>query len=228
MSNGVFKSRVHRALVNPKYERMTLAMFCMPHTEKGIGPFLEKVRESSILIFRSSMKDKKKCLRAEDDFEGYGNDVILLDQQTLDWVDRLISLLDQNTNKSFNFGLKILLTSVFGLKPHADGTAITVLLQDKEIEGLQLLKDGQWVGVPIVRDALTINVGDQIEIMSNGVFKSRVHRALVNPKYERMTLAMFCMPHTEKGIGPVDELITDETPRLYKNVKYSLDFYFEH
>lgn len=64
--------------------------------------------------------------------------------------------------------------------------------------------------------------------MSNGVFKSRVHRALVNPKYERMTLAMFYMPQTEKGIGPVDELITDETPRLYKNVKYSLDFYFEH
>ncbi|GJV78089.1 non-heme dioxygenase N-terminal domain-containing protein, partial [Tanacetum coccineum] len=54
--------------------------------------------------------------------------------------------------------------NVFGLKPHADGTAITVLLQDKEIEGLQLLKDGQWVGVPIVRDALTINVGDQIEV----------------------------------------------------------------
>ncbi|GKG33677.1 non-heme dioxygenase N-terminal domain-containing protein, partial [Tanacetum coccineum] len=53
------------------------------------GSFLEKVREISRLFFRSSMEDKKKCLRAEDDFEGYGNDVILLDQQTLDWVDRL-------------------------------------------------------------------------------------------------------------------------------------------
>ncbi|GKA42096.1 non-heme dioxygenase N-terminal domain-containing protein [Tanacetum coccineum] len=52
---------------------------------------------------------------------------------------------------------------VLGVKPHADGSTITVLLQDKEIEGLQLLKDDQWVGVPIVRDALTINVGDQIQ-----------------------------------------------------------------
>lgn len=55
--------------------------------------------------------------------------------------------------------------NVLGVKPHADGSAITVLLQDKEVEGLQLLKDNQWFGVPIVRDALTINVGDQIEVI---------------------------------------------------------------
>ncbi|KAI3801795.1 hypothetical protein L1987_29910 [Smallanthus sonchifolius] len=62
---------------------------------------------------------------------------------------------------------------VLGVKPHADSSAITLLLQDKEVEGLQLLKDGQWVGVPVVPDALTINVGDQIEIMSNGIFSSK-------------------------------------------------------
>ncbi|PWA95190.1 2-oxoglutarate (2OG) and Fe(II)-dependent oxygenase superfamily protein [Artemisia annua] len=117
---------------------------------------------------------------------------------------------------------------VLGVKPHADGSAITVLLQDKEVEGLQLLKDDQWVGVPIVPDALTINVGDQIEIMSNGIFKSPVHRVFVNSKNERMTLAMFCMPQTEKDIGPVDGLITNERPRLYKNVTFTLDFFFKN
>ncbi|GKA22145.1 non-heme dioxygenase N-terminal domain-containing protein [Tanacetum coccineum] len=53
---------------------------------------------------------------------------------------------------------------VLGLKPHGDGSAITFLLQDKEVEGLQLLKDDQWVGVPVVPDALTINVDDQMEV----------------------------------------------------------------
>nr|GFA76505.1 non-heme dioxygenase N-terminal domain-containing protein [Tanacetum cinerariifolium] len=48
---------------------------------------------------------------------------------------------------------------VLGVKPHADGSTITGLLQDKEVESLQLLKDDQWFGVLIVRDALTINVG---------------------------------------------------------------------
>ncbi|GMQ07290.1 hypothetical protein CsSME_00051543 [Camellia sinensis var. sinensis] len=51
-----------------------------------------------------------------------------------------------------------------GLKPHADGTAITFLLQDKEVEGLQILKDGQWFRVPIIPHALLINVGDQAEV----------------------------------------------------------------
>lgn len=53
---------------------------------------------------------------------------------------------------------------VLGLKPHADGSAITFLLQDREVEGLQILKDGQWVGVPIIPQALVINLGDQLEV----------------------------------------------------------------
>ncbi|XP_071699177.1 protein LATERAL BRANCHING OXIDOREDUCTASE 1-like [Rutidosis leptorrhynchoides] len=117
---------------------------------------------------------------------------------------------------------------VLGLKPHADGSAVTVLLQDKEVEGLEFLKDGQWFGFPIIPDALTINIGDQIEVMSNGIFKSPVHRVSVNSKRERMTVGMFCIPQTEKDIGPVEGLITDETPRLYKNVTFSLDFFFEY
>lgn len=53
---------------------------------------------------------------------------------------------------------------VLGLKPHADGSTITLLLQDKEVEGLQILKDNKWFKVPIISDALLVNVGDQIEV----------------------------------------------------------------
>ncbi|XP_057550065.1 protein SRG1-like isoform X2 [Amaranthus tricolor] len=52
---------------------------------------------------------------------------------------------------------------VLGLKPHSDGTVLTVLLQDKQVEGLQVLKDNKWFKVPIVPDALFINLGDQLE-----------------------------------------------------------------
>lgn len=64
--------------------------------------------------------------------------------------------------------------------------------------------------------------------MSNGVFKSPVHRVFVNSKSERMTLAMFCMPQTEKDIGVVDELVTCEKPKLYKNVTFTADFFFKN
>jgi len=53
---------------------------------------------------------------------------------------------------------------VLGLNPHTDGSSITVVLQDKEVEGLQVLKDNRWFKVPIVPDALLINVGDQMEV----------------------------------------------------------------
>jgi len=52
-----------------------------------------------------------------------------------------------------------------GLKPHADRSAITIVLQDKEVEGLQFLKDDQWFRFPIqLPHALLINVGDQSEV----------------------------------------------------------------
>lgn len=56
--------------------------------------------------------------------------------------------------------------SVLGLKPHADATAVTMLLQDKEVEGLQVLKDDQWFKAPIIPnpDALFINLGDILEV----------------------------------------------------------------
>ena len=59
---------------------------------------------------------------------------------------------------------------VLGLKPHADGSTITFLLQDKEVEGLQMLKDNHWFKVPIISDAFVINVGDQIEVITDGFY----------------------------------------------------------
>lgn len=53
---------------------------------------------------------------------------------------------------------------VLGLKPHADGTTITIVLQDRDVRGLQLLKDDQWFWAPIIPHALLVNIGDQLEV----------------------------------------------------------------
>ncbi|KAL6974075.1 hypothetical protein U1Q18_028257 [Sarracenia purpurea var. burkii] len=118
---------------------------------------------------------------------------------------------------------------VLGAKPHADGSAITFLLQDNEVEGLQILKDEKWFRVPIVPHALLVFVGDQAEIMSNGMFKSPVHRVVTNSERERITLAMFCFPESGKEIGPVEELIADgRMPRLYRNVSNFVEIYLQN
>ncbi|CAI8600386.1 unnamed protein product [Vicia faba] len=117
---------------------------------------------------------------------------------------------------------------VLGLKPHADGSSITFVLQDKEVEGLQVLKDNQWFKVPIIPDALVINVGDQIEIMSNGIFQSPVHRVVTNAEKERLTVAMFCIPDSEKEIKPVEKLVNESRPILYRPVKDYVGIYFQY
>lgn len=54
---------------------------------------------------------------------------------------------------------------VLGVKPHTDRSGITVLLQDREVEGLQvLLDDDKWVKVPVIPHALVVNLGDQMQV----------------------------------------------------------------
>ncbi|KAK9697953.1 hypothetical protein RND81_08G072300 [Saponaria officinalis] len=108
---------------------------------------------------------------------------------------------------------------VLGLKPHSDGTLITILLQDKDVNGLQVLKDDQWYKVPVIPDALFINVGDQLEILTNGILKSPVHKAVIDKEKARMSVAVPSAVQPDKEIGPLSELIDKDTPRLYKNVK---------
>ncbi|XP_015870210.2 protein SRG1 isoform X2 [Ziziphus jujuba] len=107
---------------------------------------------------------------------------------------------------------------VLGLKPHSDGTGYTIILQD-DVEGLQVSKDGKWFTVPTISDAFLVLMGDQMEIMTNGMFKSPVHRVLANSKRERISLAMFYTPEANKEIGPEQALINDINPKLFRNFK---------
>lgn len=53
---------------------------------------------------------------------------------------------------------------VLGLTPHSDGSALTVLQQDTASVGLQILKDGAWLPVHPIANALVVNVGDTLEV----------------------------------------------------------------
>ena len=54
---------------------------------------------------------------------------------------------------------------VMGLVPHADSSIITVLQQDGQVSGLEILKDGQWLQVSPLKDAFVVNVGDQLQVI---------------------------------------------------------------
>lgn len=64
--------------------------------------------------------------------------------------------------------------------------------------------------------------------MSNGVFKSPVHRVVTNSKRERVSVAVFCCPGPDKEIEPIGRLVNDTSPRLFKKVKNYGDTYFQY
>lgn len=55
--------------------------------------------------------------------------------------------------------------------------------------------------------------------MSNGIFKSPVHRVVTNAAKERISVVMFYFGGLEKEIGPASEMIDEKRPALYKKVK---------
>ncbi|CAI0466190.1 unnamed protein product [Linum tenue] len=107
---------------------------------------------------------------------------------------------------------------VIGLTPHSDGTGLTILLQVNEVEGLQIKKDGNWVPVKVLPNAFVVNVGDIVEIITNGVYRSIEHRATVNSEKERLSIASFHSPRFDGEIYPAPSLVSGETPALFRNV----------
>ncbi|GLJ27426.1 hypothetical protein SUGI_0538520 [Cryptomeria japonica] len=117
---------------------------------------------------------------------------------------------------------------VLGLSAHADMVALTLLLQDDEVLGLQIHKDDQWRSVKPIPYALVINIGNLLEAMTNGRYKSVVHRAITNKKKARLSIGVFYAPGFTQEISPATELIDDNHPCLFRKFiheDYMQDYY---
>lgn len=77
---------------------------------------------------------------------------------------------------------------VNGLRAHTDAGGVILLFQDDQVNGLQILKDGQWIDVQPIKNSIVINTGDQIEVLSNGKYKSVWHRVLALPTGNRRSI----------------------------------------
>ncbi|KAL5571199.1 hypothetical protein UlMin_020796 [Ulmus minor] len=111
-----------------------------------------------------------------------------------------------------------------GLRAHTDAGGIILLFQDDKVSGLQLLKDGQWIDVPPVRHSIVINLGDQLEVITNGKYKSVLHRVIAQTDGTRMSIASFYNPGSDAVIYPAPNLVEKEAEE--KNQVYP-KFVFE-
>ncbi|XP_042475854.1 1-aminocyclopropane-1-carboxylate oxidase 5-like [Macadamia integrifolia] len=105
-----------------------------------------------------------------------------------------------------------------GLRAHTDAGGVILLFQDDKVKGLQILKDGEWIDVQPLPNAIVINTGDQIEVLSNGRYKSVWHRVLVSSDGNRRSIASFYNPSLKATIAPAPELmkpVKEEVPHAY-------------
>jgi isopenicillin N synthase-like dioxygenase len=80
---------------------------------------------------------------------------------------------------------------VIGIAPHSDGFGLTLLLQVNDTPGLQISKDGRWHPVRPQTSAFVINVGEILEVLTNGHYKSVFHRVVVDTERGRDTIVVF-------------------------------------
>ncbi|OIT00518.1 PREDICTED: 1-aminocyclopropane-1-carboxylate oxidase [Nicotiana attenuata] len=102
-----------------------------------------------------------------------------------------------------------------GLRAHTDAGGIILLFQDDKVSGLQLLKDDKWIDVPPMRHSIVINLGDQLEVITNGKYKSVEHRVIAQPDGNRMSIASFYNPGSDAVIYPAPELLEKENKAIY-------------
>lgn len=92
------------------------------------------------------------------------------------------------------------------LHHHTDPGLITLLLQD-DVGGLQTrTRHGQWIDVPANPEAVVVNLGDALQVVSNDRYCAAVHRVLPMGTRARYSTPYFLNPRPDAVLAPLAAL----------------------
>ncbi|KAK1283031.1 Flavonol synthase/flavanone 3-hydroxylase [Acorus calamus] len=107
-----------------------------------------------------------------------------------------------------------------GLCPHSDHGGFTILTQN-DVDGLWIRHVDEWVPVDHVTSTFVVNIGDYLEILSNGRYKSVEHMVLVNEHKTRISVAVGHGPHMEAILKPAENILSvDGCGPKYRPIVY--------
>ncbi|KAE8720036.1 Protein SRG1 [Hibiscus syriacus] len=170
--------------------------------------------------------------------EVYCTEVKNLAMRTLDYMAKALKMDGEEMRAMFDDGVQAMRMNYYppcpqpdmtiGFSPHSDADALTILFQLDETEGLQVRKDGKWIPIKPLPNAFVVNIGDIMEILSNGIYRSIEHRAVVNSTKQRLSIATFYSSKLDRELGPAHSLIVPNNPAIFRRVpleKYFKEFF---
>jgi isopenicillin N synthase-like dioxygenase len=91
----------------------------------------------------------------------------------------------------------------WGVGEHTDYGLLTILKQD-DAGGLEVKTDAGWVAAPPVDGSFVCNIGDMLDRMTRGVYRSTPHRARNLAPRDRLSFPFFFDPNFFAAVWPID------------------------
>ncbi|PQM40832.1 protein DOWNY MILDEW RESISTANCE 6-like [Prunus yedoensis var. nudiflora] len=108
-------------------------------------------------------------------------------------------------------------SNILGLASHTDHTIITILLES--MSGLEIMDSNDnnaWKSVPATGSTLKVLIGNRLEVLGNGLYKSVFHRVTSNAQMSRVSIGSCLSFPMEEMVEPAMELVDEEHPKRYR------------
>jgi isopenicillin N synthase-like dioxygenase len=93
--------------------------------------------------------------------------------------------------------------ALWGVGEHTDYGLLTILLQD-DAGGLEVRSRSRWVSAPPVPGSFVCNIGDMLDRMTKGLFRSTPHRVRNPAPRDRLSFPFFFDPNFFARVQPID------------------------
>lgn len=98
--------------------------------------------------------------------------------------------------------------TAWGVGEHTDYGLLTILRQD-DIGGLQVKSRSRWIEAPPIPGSFLCNIGDMLERLTHGIYRSTPHRVLNTSSRDRLSFPFFFDPSFDARMLPVEGVAND-------------------
>ncbi|PON97883.1 Oxoglutarate/iron-dependent dioxygenase [Trema orientale] len=159
----------------------------------------------------------------------YATQVRLLNMNMMGAIMESLGLCPNHLRESIEQGMQIIAVNAYpqcssstissvGISSHTDHSILSFLVENTS--GLEVLdsRDNSWKSLLETKNGLIVLVGNHLELLSNGLYKSVVHRAVRSSQSgTRVSIGSFHSLPMDEMVEPAVELVDRENcPKRYR------------